>query len=585
MGDQATDSPASSFGLHLRSCLRDSKSVWKTPWGNSILNFDPKPRLPPPFGPLPLVVPASPSADPPAASTTQFVRSEGLEQVCAKMAKFKHKSWEVMLNEERNLAVNKWLSLIMIEPLAFGVARSFYASKASGIACGSLADSLSDCLAAKATSTINARANSLMRFASWAKANMPCVFPLTEQAVYAYFEARKDTAAATTFRSLLSAIAFAKHVVGLAGAESIYLSGRVRGLASRLYMQKRKLKQRNPLRVADVLLLERISCKLTARSLQDRVAAGYFLFLLYARARYSDGQNVASLKDTPNYLECKVGRSKTSFTLERKTRYLPMAARKVGIKCNWADAWLEAMHEAGLSVSEAVPLLPCPSSTGGSKMIPLPCDQAGAWLRGLLRGEHHDAYLDNVGTHSLKRTLLSWASKRGLPREQRSLLGYHSSRASGAGSELVYESDAQSAPLRALSGMLDEVSSGAFRPDEPRGQQLVSELAATAAPPGEEIDSSESEGSEDEEEVDHSGDEACAAESLTWHGKVDLSKIDDSCVFFRHRQSRVVHLTADESGAGLGCGRSISGQYRNLGGRPAVLHPRCKQCFKKCLIS
>ena len=112
MGDQATDSPASSFGLHLRSCLRDSKSVWKTPWGNSILNFDPKPRLPPPFGPLPLVVPASPSADSPAASTTQFVRSEGLEQVCAKMAKFKHKSWEVMLNEERNLAVNKWLSLI-----------------------------------------------------------------------------------------------------------------------------------------------------------------------------------------------------------------------------------------------------------------------------------------------------------------------------------------------------------------------------------------------------------------------------------------------------------------------------------------
>ena len=172
-------------------------------------------------------------------------------------------------------------------------------------------------------------------------------------------------------------------------------------------MQKRKLKQRNSLRVADVLLLERICCKLEGRPLQDRVAAGFFLFLLFARARYSDGQNVASLKDTSNYLECKVGRSKTSFTLERKTRYLPMAARKVGIKCNWADAWLEAMHEAGLSVSEAAPLLPCPSSTGNWKMIPLPCDQAGAWLRGLLKGEHHDSYLDNVGTHSMKRTLLS----------------------------------------------------------------------------------------------------------------------------------------------------------------------------------
>ena len=106
-------------------------------------------------------------------------------------------------------------------------------------------------------------------------------FPLTEQAVYAYFEERRHTAAATSFRSLLSAIAFAKHVLGLAGAETIYTSGRVRGLASKLYMQKRKLKQRNPLRVADVLLLEKICCKLEGRPLQDRVAAGFFLFLLF----------------------------------------------------------------------------------------------------------------------------------------------------------------------------------------------------------------------------------------------------------------------------------------------------------------
>ncbi|CAE7763885.1 SLC24A2 [Symbiodinium sp. CCMP2592] len=491
-------------------------------------------------------------------------RSEGLEQVCAKMAKFKHTSWEVMINEERNLAVNKWLSLVMVEPLTFGVARNFYAGKASGISSGSLADSISDCLAAKATSTINARANCLLRFVSWAKGNMPFVFPLTEHAVYAYFEEKKSTAAATSFRSLLSSVAFAQHVVGLEGCDKVYTSGRVRGLASKLYMQKRKLKQRNPLRVSDVILLERICCKLEDRSLQDRIAAGFFLFLIYARARYSDGQNVASLTDSPLYLECSVGRSKTSFTLERKTRYLPMAARKVGIKCAWADAWLEALAEAGLAIKQNDPLLPCPSSNGSWKMIPLPCDQACSWLRSLLGNAQSDPYLANVGTHSPKRTLLSWASKRGLPREQRALLGYHTSRASGAGSELIYESDAQSAPLRTLSSMIDEVSSGAFKPDKPRGQQLASELSANADPPGDEIESSDSEGSEDEEEIDHSGDEACVAEALNWHGKVDLDKIDPSCVFFRHRQSRVVHITADEAGANLGCGRAISGQYRKL---------------------
>eukprot|EP00439_Symbiodinium_sp_Y106_P022076 s9793_g2.t1 len=212
-------------------------------------------------------------------------RSEGLEQVCAKMAKLKHSSWEVMLNEERNLAVNKWLSLILLEPMAFGVARNFYASKASGIASGSLGDSVSDCLASKATSTINARANSLLRYVSWAKVKLTCVFPLTEHAVYAFFEDRQATAAATSFRGLLSAIAFAQHVVGLEGGDKVYTSGRVRGLASKLYMQKRKLKQRNPLRVADVILLERICCGLEGKSVQDRHAAGFFLFLLYARAR------------------------------------------------------------------------------------------------------------------------------------------------------------------------------------------------------------------------------------------------------------------------------------------------------------
>ena len=69
------------------------------------------------------------------------------------------------------------------------------------------------------------------------------------------------------------------------GGDKVYTSGRVRGLASKLYMQKRKLKQRNPLRVADVILLERICCGLEGKSVQDRHAAGFFLFLLYARAR------------------------------------------------------------------------------------------------------------------------------------------------------------------------------------------------------------------------------------------------------------------------------------------------------------
>ena len=75
----------------------------------------------------------------------------------------------------------------------------------------------------------------------------------------------------------------------------------------------------------------------------DRIASGYFLFLVFGRARYSDGQRVTTLKidSGGHFLEAEVKRSKSSMTLERKTRLLPIAAPALGITgCRWADEWL-----------------------------------------------------------------------------------------------------------------------------------------------------------------------------------------------------------------------------------------------------
>ena len=55
-----------------------------------------------------------------------------------------------------------------------------------------------------------------------------------------------------------------------------------------------------------------------------------------------------------------MGRSKTSFTLERKTRFLPMAARKVGVKHAWATAWLEVMGDTGVTVCAITPAASLP---------------------------------------------------------------------------------------------------------------------------------------------------------------------------------------------------------------------------------
>ena len=87
---------------------------------------------------------------------------------------------------------------------------------------------------------------------------------------------------------------------------------------------------RNPLRLSDVERLEKICSGRASRGPQDRIASGFFLYLVFARACYSDGQNVCFLRIDGDYLVASVGRSKTSYTLERKTTYLPMSARLKG---------------------------------------------------------------------------------------------------------------------------------------------------------------------------------------------------------------------------------------------------------------
>ena len=210
------------------------------------------------------------------------------------------------------------------------------------------------------------------------------------------------------------------------------------------------------------------------------------------------------------------------------------------------------------------------------------------WLRSLLQTEGpQDAYLENVGTHSFKRTLLSWSSKRGLLRDMRAILGYHTSRGSGVGTELIYEADAQSAPLRELERMLEEVRKDNFRPDMPRGEQLQGEAGFCAPPQGVDFDPhhSSSESSCDEEEPDHDENERSVEQVVgPWQGRVDLSKLRQTAPFFRHRHSRVLHLGADEAGSLLLCGRTLNSSYVKCPRRPDVLHPRCKQCFKDAIV-
>ena len=178
----------------------------------------------------------------------------------------------------------------------------------------------------------------LVRFVKFCKDKCEFPFPLTESGVYSFLDALRERCAATFPQSFLRTLTFLKFVLGLT-IQADVLGPRVKGLAKRKYLEKRALMQRPALRAAMVLALEHIVLGRGNFTAADRVAAGFFLFLIFGRARHSDGQAAGELEFEhkgegsafEGYVEACIERSKTSYTLERKTRFLPIVALMQGL--------------------------------------------------------------------------------------------------------------------------------------------------------------------------------------------------------------------------------------------------------------
>ena len=86
--------------------------------------------------------------------------------------------------------------------------------------------------------------------------------------------------------------------------------------------------------------------------------------------------------------------------------------------------------------------------------------------------DEHQQFLDcqDVSSHSLKCTMLSWCSKYGLPKEVRAALGRHSSATQG--SDTLYPRDLAVEPVRQLQHVFDSIASGSFNPDGKRSEYI-----------------------------------------------------------------------------------------------------------------
>ena len=324
----------------------------------------------------------------------------------------------------------------------------------------------------------------------------------------------------------------------------------------------------------------------TAKSVYDRIMAGYFLMLVYGRLRFSDGQRITGMKletvhvdnELVGFLECAAERTKTSVSLERKVRFLPIAVPVQSLTSPpWLPVWNQLRLDQGLTASgynsHAYPVMPAPAAGGGWSQSALGVTPAGEWLRNLLR--HTETVGDiRLATHSCKATLLSWCSKAGVDHDSRRLLGYHT--ASSDKSLLVYSRDAMAQPLRALVGIIEKVVAGSFNLDTTRSGMFAS---AGAVDDGCASSASSSCGSEDEDDKDLIEEER-VVEDVAGKWQPPEHEASDEVVFVRHLSSRCIHKLLDEAGTHLSCGRAMSARYEVQPDRPKFFHPLCGTCFK-----
>ena len=384
-------------------------------------------------------------------------------------------AWADLVEQRRAATLAKWFLLIGVDLCSFALGRDMVASSLSLVGESELQESLVDTFAGKSTGTLESRASAMMCFADWAVRTGRRPFPAKEADVYEYTRhLRESGSAPTKANTFLAASAFCGHVLGLDGALAAAASPRVRGAALRLADRKRPLAQRPPLSVDQANKPE--AAVFDEPCVQDRVAAGFFVFMYLGRIRFSDAQAVESLEadflpgTDPlfGFVEGKARRVKTGAAPGKRDRLLPMVAPAQGVHNRaWGPEWLKVRAAAGLSEGPGVPLLP--AFRGGRWLQrPLQLGEASDLLR-LLIARAGGAVPDDsqpllaLGTHSLKATTLSWAAKFGLPIEVRRQLGYHSQP--GDKSVVTYSRDAAALPLRELGRVLSAVRARTFMPD------------------------------------------------------------------------------------------------------------------------
>lgn len=194
-----------------------------------------------------------------------------------------------------------------------------------------------------------------------------------------------------------------------------------KGILDKAATKRPERKQARPLKVAEIVYLEE-TLNNESIDIYDRYAAGAFLFAVYARCRWSDLRSINGCEldvDFSNdklvgFISFQTFSHKTAAQVAKHGLPMPLIAPKWGL-CSppWAMTWKRVAEAVALDFSNFAKgaVLPAPNKAGRWSCRSVTSVEASRWLTELLKV--HTADLEDVSSHSLKATTLSWLAKAG----------------------------------------------------------------------------------------------------------------------------------------------------------------------------
>ena len=397
--------------------------------------------------------------------------------------------WTDKLAATRVRGIRRWIMLIEDAPDCFGVCIRIM-DTSGRYDSNVFEQNMLDILSNKSTGTILKRAGSLLQYVCWvrSRSSKQLVFPIQEPEAYEYVGYLKALGNGfTRAESFRSALKFAHFVLGMTASSDLLMSTRIAGASFAIMLKKPKVRQRDVLSVQMVLALE--SIVLGSASDVDKVGAGFFLFLLFGRARFGDAQRIEEImldlgRDGLGFIECKCGQAKGGTTAVKRNMFLPIVAQVWGVgQLPWGVAWIEARNRSRLSTGPGKPFLPEVCLDGTWSSDAMTSHDASRWLNELIAAGLGYPAPGNRGTHSMKGTGLSWPAKAGVRKDLRRTLGYHV--ASDEVSTFTYSRDSQAEPLRAFGEVVRLIRVGDFNPDDTRSGRFREgvSLSTGSSPP------------------------------------------------------------------------------------------------------